>query len=31
MRILVVGAGIGGMTLAALLEKSPHEVTLIER
>ena len=31
MRILIVGAGIGGMTLAALLERQDVEVTLVER
>ncbi|MEZ4331226.1 MAG: FAD-dependent monooxygenase [Myxococcota bacterium] len=31
MRVLIVGAGIGGMTLAALLERLPIRPTLIER
>lgn len=31
MKILIVGAGIAGMTLAALLKHLPCEVTLIER
>jgi len=31
MRILIVGAGIGGSTLAALLEGRSHAVDLIER
>ncbi|QDV48062.1 FAD-dependent monooxygenase [Gimesia fumaroli] len=31
MRILIVGAGIGGMTLAALLKQRGFEPTLIER
>ncbi len=31
MRIVIVGAGIGGMTLAALLDRTEHEVTLIEK
>lgn len=31
MRILIVGAGIGGMTLAALLRRQPVSVTLVER
>lgn len=31
MRILIVGAGVGGMTLAALLKKLDVAVTIIER
>ncbi len=31
MRVLIVGAGVGGMTLAALLKHQPVDVTLIER
>lgn len=31
MRVVVVGAGIGGMTLAALLQRTGHEVVLVER
>ncbi len=31
MRVLIVGAGIGGMTLAALLKNRPFNLTLIER
>ncbi|MEJ2640916.1 MAG: NAD(P)-binding protein [Desulfosarcinaceae bacterium] len=31
IRILIVGAGIGGMTLAALLKDRPVDVTLVER
>lgn len=31
MRILIVGAGIGGPTLAYWLSRSGHEVTLVER
>jgi 2-polyprenyl-6-methoxyphenol hydroxylase-like FAD-dependent oxidoreductase len=31
MRILIAGAGIGGMTLAALLDRRGHRTTLIER
>ena len=30
MRVLIVGAGIGGPTLAHWLERSGHEVTLLE-
>lgn len=31
MKILIIGAGVGGTTLAALLEGRGHEVDLIER
>ncbi len=31
MRVLIVGAGVGGMTLAALLKHHPLDLTLIER
>jgi 2-polyprenyl-6-methoxyphenol hydroxylase-like FAD-dependent oxidoreductase len=31
IRILVLGAGISGMTLAALLEQRPINVKLVER
>lgn len=31
MRILIVGSGVGGMTLAALLKNRPFDLTLIER
>jgi 2-polyprenyl-6-methoxyphenol hydroxylase-like FAD-dependent oxidoreductase len=31
IRILIVGTGIGGMTLAALLKDRPVDVTLVER
>lgn len=31
MRIVVVGAGVAGLTLAALLPRAGHQVTLLER
>ena len=31
MRVLIAGAGIGAMTLAALLRHGPADVTLVER
>ncbi|MEM7092742.1 MAG: FAD-dependent monooxygenase [Actinomycetota bacterium] len=31
MRVAIVGAGIGGLTLAALLDRDGHEVVLVEQ
>lgn len=31
MRVAIAGAGIGGMTLAALLDRSGHDVVLVEQ
>ena len=31
MRVLVVGAGIAGLTLALCLERNGHEVVVVER
>ncbi len=31
MKIIVVGAGFGGMTAAALLAKEGHDVTVVEK
>ena len=31
MKIIVIGAGFGGMSAAALLAKSGHQVTVLEK
>ena len=31
MRIAIAGAGIGGLTLAALLHRGGHDVALVEK
>jgi salicylate hydroxylase len=31
MRVLIVGAGIGGLTLGIALERAGHAVTIVEK